>query len=143
MVENTTTFLNQNKLLQNLAIISAVIAAVAIFVLTINSLGLFRPDPHPDLAPTPGGAVVQTEGFKFLQQSVHISAGKEVKLQLSNADILPHSFDVDDLNLHIAMPSKDTAETTLTITQPGTYTFYCAIPGHREAGMAGTLIVEP
>jgi uncharacterized cupredoxin-like copper-binding protein len=25
---------------------------------------------------------------------------------------------------------------------PGTYTFYCAIPGHRQAGMVGTITVE-
>jgi hypothetical protein len=39
-------------------------------------------------------------------------------LELLNADILPHSFDVDELNLHLAMPARDTAETTLTITHP-------------------------
>jgi Copper binding proteins, plastocyanin/azurin family len=28
-------------------------------------------------------------------------------------------------------------------TAAGTYTFYCSGPGHCEAGMVGTLIVEP
>jgi uncharacterized cupredoxin-like copper-binding protein len=54
-----------------------------------------------------------------------------------------NSFDVDALEIHIAMAANETAETTLTLTQPGTYTFYSAIPGHREAGMVGTLIVAP
>ncbi len=32
-----------------------------------------------------------------------------------------------------------TAEFTV---KPGTYTFYCSLPGHEEAGMKGTLTVK-
>jgi plastocyanin len=30
---------------------------------------------------------------------------------------------------------------TVSLT-PGTYKFYCTVPGHRQAGMEGTLVVK-
>jgi uncharacterized cupredoxin-like copper-binding protein len=34
------------------------------------------------------------------------------------------------------------SRTTIRITEPGRYTFYCTFPGHRAAGMKGRLSVE-
>jgi plastocyanin len=40
-----------------------------------------------------------------------------------------------------AFTTKTTASVTLTL-KPGTYTFFCQAPGHRAAGMYGTLTVK-
>ena len=42
-----------------------------------------------------------------------------------------------------ATPTFQGGTKTLTVNlKPGTYTFYCSVPGHRQAGMQGTLTVS-
>ena len=47
---------------------------------------------------------------------------------------------MDMLHVH-ALPGQSHA-ITFTPTTPGTYTVYCTVPGHREAGMTATLVVR-
>lgn len=90
---------------------------------------------------------VKTEGFAFDQKEIRVKAGETVALKLSNEDTTAHSFDIDELDVHAPMPSDQIGLALFRPTEPGTYTFYCAIPGHADVekgtGMIGTLIVEP
>ncbi|HEV2129256.1 MAG TPA: c-type cytochrome [Thermomicrobiales bacterium] len=61
-----------------------------------------------------------------------------------NAGSLEHNFTVDELGIAEDLPTDGT-NVTITIpedAEPGQYEFYCSVPGHREGGMVGTLIVE-
>lgn len=68
----------------------------------------------------------------------------EITIALVNDGSIPHTLvfeDLeDDLKLSIA-GSGDLDSGSITL-EAGEYVFYCDIPGHRGAGMEGTLTVE-
>jgi uncharacterized cupredoxin-like copper-binding protein len=80
--------------------------------------------------------------LRFEQEQLKVKAGEMVALRLDNQHAAPHSFDVDELNVHVPVAAGKQSLILFQPAQPGTYTFYCAVPGHREAGMEGTLVVE-
>jgi uncharacterized cupredoxin-like copper-binding protein len=42
-----------------------------------------------------------------------------------------------------ATPTFEGGSKTVTVNvKPGTYKFFCSVPGHRQAGMEGTLTVK-
>jgi uncharacterized cupredoxin-like copper-binding protein len=94
-----------------------------------------------------GLPTMKAEGFAFGPRTIQVKAGETVALRLVNEDTTAHTFDVDELDVHAPMPGGESALALFEATTPGTYTFYCAIPGHADAaartGMVGTLIVEP
>jgi len=78
----------------------------------------------------------------FDRMELRARVGETVALRLENTDTHAHYFDIDAFDVHVPIPTGAPALTLFTPATPGTYTFYCSIPGHREAGMVGTLIVE-
>lgn len=63
-------------------------------------------------------------------------------LNLRNLDAFTHdiAFEGTDVVWTLAANEERTEDVALS---PGTYTFYCSIPGHREAGMEGEMTVMP
>jgi uncharacterized cupredoxin-like copper-binding protein len=79
----------------------------------------------------------------FDRAELRARVGETVALRLENNDTQVHYFDIDAFDVDVPMPTGTPALALFTPTAPGTYTFYCRIPGHTEAGMKGTLIVQP
>lgn len=76
-----------------------------------------------------------------LPDQITVQAGEDIAIVLTSADIL-HDFTIDQIDAHVAADAGDTEEGGLRSEEPGRYTFYCSVPGHRDAGMEGTLVVE-
>ena len=71
-------------------------------------------------------------------------AGK-VTIEFVNPQALTHDVLIEAANGEEVVKTGliyDGTYTMNTELKPGTYTYYCSIPGHREAGMEGTLTVE-
>jgi uncharacterized cupredoxin-like copper-binding protein len=90
-----------------------------------------------------GLPALAAQRLAFDQTEMHAKAGAVVALRLDNFDNVDHQFDIDALDVRAAMPAGKHALALFTPTQPGTYAFYCSVPGHRATGMVGTLIVTP
>lgn len=68
----------------------------------------------------------------------------EVTIDFDNPSPIPHNVVIEENGKELAgfEPLAEGQESETADLKPGTYTFYCSVPGHREAGMEGTLTVE-
>jgi uncharacterized cupredoxin-like copper-binding protein len=80
----------------------------------------------------------------FVQKTLRVPAGDDLFV-FTNASSVPHNLAIEgngvDAGPTATISGGDTAELTVSL-EPGTYTFYCEVPGHEQAGMTGTLTVE-
>lgn len=102
-----------------------------------------------DSSATPDGAnggsdavtIVSTE-FAFDPDTFTIAADTDVVVTLDNSGgIVEHDLTIDELDVEIYAGPTEIVDGTIN-APAGTYTFYCSIPGHREAGMHGVLTVQ-
>jgi plastocyanin/cytochrome c553 len=104
------------------------------------------PAPAP---PSTGGETVPVKAdpggqLAFIRTKLTAKAGK-VTLELTNPSPVPHNIAVkgNGVNAGPSPTVEGGATASLTVTlKPGTYEFYCAVPGHEEGGMKGTLTVR-
>ena len=93
--------------------------------------------------PTVAGArtiPVTASGFAFSPTAITIGAGEDVTIALT-ADDLAHDVEVKGYGHVVHAKRGRTAVGGLRIDTPGTYRFWCTVPGHRKSGMVGTITV--
>ena len=81
--------------------------------------------------------------LKFDKSSLTAKAGK-VTLEMANPSQVPHAVAIKGNGVDVDGKTVGNGETSTASTdlKPGTYTFYCPVPGHEAAGMKGTLTVN-
>lgn len=108
--------------------------------------------------------VTMTE-FGFEPNVINVSAGSPVELTLINEGAIEHDFVIEvipvtnvsssnsgehhmaidehsEFDLHTSTAAGETSTLIFTPTESGTYQIICSVPGHKDAGMVGELIVK-
>ncbi len=104
------------------------------------------------LAPTDGvtfgfvGVDGEMEGVVNPDITVKVGDVVQIVLTAGEGDPMEHDFTIEELGVEsgTVQAGTDNSEVvvTFTVTEAGTYEYFCSIPGHREGGMFGTFTVE-
>ena len=120
---------------------AAFLAAVALAALGIAG-GVMAADGWIERGAT--HIAVVARDARFTPADVRVEAGRTVVLSFSNEDPVFHDWEVEGLaNVDAGARPGQTQRIRFRIDEPGTYRIVCTVPGHAEAGMAGSLVVEP
>ncbi len=94
-------------------------------------------------AEAPAGEKIAVVGkeFSYDPAAVTLKAGQPFTIVLKNTGSIEHDITVDDAKFKLTVPGNNTGEKALKVEKPGTYQFYCSLPGHKSAGMKGELTV--
>jgi plastocyanin len=80
----------------------------------------------------------------FNSKALTAKAGK-VAIEFVNKSSLAHNVTIESASGEKAgaTPTFSGGSKTLSVNlKPGTYKFFCSVPGHRQAGMEGTITVK-
>jgi hypothetical protein len=122
--------------------LSMVVIGIALGAATTALLVGLVPTGGPGGTKTPTiTGVITIEDLRF-SGSPQMKDGEVLGLIITNPEDVPHSFDIDSLDIHVQVTPKSTTAVAIEPSGPGRLEFYCSVHGHLAAGMAGTITVE-
>jgi plastocyanin len=81
-----------------------------------------------------------TGQLAFVTNKASGNAG-QITIKMANKSGTPHDIVIDGKGKGQIVQNGGVSQFQANFT-PGNYTFYCSVPGHRQAGMQGTLTVK-
>jgi len=117
--------------------------------------GMMAPAPAPQsqaqaapAAPVAAEVKVVATDLKFTPPTIQAKVGQPIKIVLENKGAIEHDIAFPTIKADKPGPSLkavakpgQTATLEFTPSAKGTYEYICTIPGHKEAGMKGTITV--
>lgn len=87
------------------------------------------------------GEVIEMNSVSFSFSPDRISTQADKRIDIDVTSVEQHTFTIDELEMSISTPHGKTTRVSFTPDKTGTFEYYCAIPGHKEAGQVGTITV--
>ncbi|WP_282155978.1 plastocyanin/azurin family copper-binding protein [Cytobacillus gottheilii] len=103
---------------------------------------------------------VHPSDFSYSPSEIIVEKNQATSITLNNHDQIDHDIEIKNISFqessnsqhtehttggadfHLHASANSSADITFTPTKTGIYEFYCTIPGHKESGMTGKLIVK-
>lgn len=86
---------------------------------------------------------VVAKEFEFQPATIEMEAGETVRLKLVNKGQLSHNLHLRGISTNTeTIQAGNTDTVRVTASENGTLEFYCAVPGHEQAGMTGKIVTE-
>ena len=80
--------------------------------------------------------------FQFQPSQVTVEPGQKVRIQLVNHGSLSHNLHLEGDGQTRTIQTDQQDSLTFEAPQSGILQFYCAVPGHKGAGMVGQIVVR-
>ena len=99
-------------------------------------------------AQAPSGTTLTVNGsdtMRYSPDTLTVKTGEAVTIAFKNTGVIPHDLITEgaDKNARLVNVGAGKAPTAVfQANKPGTYTFVCNQPGHKEAGMVGKIVVS-
>lgn len=123
------------SLLSRFAVVTSIFALIMVGVVAAT-----RPDGGGSSAVAAGPVPVTLSEFAISPSRVVVQQGGS--MSISNTGAQAHNVAVTGTAIKsIDLNGGDTATLDVSSLEPGEYEIFCAIAGHKESGMTGTLVV--
>jgi hypothetical protein len=122
--------------------LSMVVIGIAFGAATTALLAGLVPTGGPGGTKTPTvTGVITIEDLAFVG-APKMKDGEVLGLIITNPEDVPHSFDIDSLDIHVQVSPETTTAVVIQPTGPGNLEYYCSVHTHRERGMVGSITVD-
>ena len=160
------------RLLRRMVRASALTGALIVLALALTGCPSESSDngsngqPKPTATPTPvemlgGEAPVVTlkldmRDIAYSAEELRAPAGSVFAIEFRNRGVIEHDFTIEEFpgdasdiaggderfDVHVLLKRGESGTLLLRVPGTGTIAFWCNVPGHRQVGMEGMLVVE-